>query len=400
MSGSKWGRKASPTPPTSATGCAPSATTCGLVRQWRARLRTIARATGSCSAAYCSTRGARAPKSPGFAWSAKFIIATDRGRIRPKRRRSARSPAQDHQRRASPKPAPQGPYASPIHRRQRESAVAYHGSLPQHARSPLTQCRRSSARRPRRHARRCRRLGVVRRAHSRKPGKAAATRVPSLPANPASPRPSRSSSMNVAEPGLFQNLVDDRVHSGDRSGELDMDIRRRAARLGERVALRVASRARQRVAPPSTRDRAARWSRRFALFQSVEHHRGGDAQRVRRFGRREPLSARPWRRLLGRHWQMHKDGGDRRPLVAEILQRPEVEVVANESAGVPRHPRRNSRLFNRSRYCLDRRRRLEPFRRGAGDPERPSQGAVIVRRGGVVKIVREPLDANDSARAA
>src|ERR1700721_797841 len=94
---------------------------------------------------------------------------------------------------------------------------------------------------------------------------------------------------------------------------------------------------------------------------------------------------------------MHKDGGNRGPLVAQILQGPEVEMVADKSSGVSRHPRRNSRPCNGSRYCPDRRPRLQPLWRGARDPERPAQGAVIVRRGGVIKIMREPLHADDGA---
>ena len=40
--------------------------------------------------------------------------------------------------------------------------------------------------------------------------------------------------------GLAQDLIDDAAHDGDRSGEIDVDIRRRAARLGERFSLGVA----------------------------------------------------------------------------------------------------------------------------------------------------------------
>ena len=77
---------------------------------------------------------------------------------------------------------------------------------------------------------------------SRKPGKAAATRVWSLPClNPASPKPSRDRSpINVAEPGLSQNLVDGGAHSSDRRGKIDMNVRRRAARLCKRFSIRVA----------------------------------------------------------------------------------------------------------------------------------------------------------------
>ena len=62
------------------------------------------------------------------------------------------------------------------------------------------------------------------------------------------------------------------------------------------------------------RDRAARWSRRFAVFRRSIIVGRGRPKRVRSFGRGEPPCARPLRRLLGRHGQMHEDGGDRRPL--------------------------------------------------------------------------------------
>src|SRR6202789_2627723 len=94
---------------------------------------------------------------------------------------------------------------------------------------------------------------------------------------------------------------------------------------------------------------------------------------------------------------MHKDVWDRRLLLAEILQGDEVEVVADKSAGVPRHSRINSTLIDGSRDYPDRRSSLQPIGRGAGDPESPSLRAVIVRRLGVVQIVREPLHGDDSA---
>ena len=126
--------------------------------------------------------------------------------------------------------------------------------------------------------------------------------------------------MNLAEPGLCQNFVDDHMHGGDRCGEVDMNIRRRADRLGEQLALPVAEprAAMGRAAVDSEIKRRASHAASPAS-QSVEHCCRGRTKRVGGFGRREPLSARPWRRLLGRHWQMHKDSGDRRPLVAEIL---------------------------------------------------------------------------------
>ena len=84
-------------------------------------------------------------------------------------------------------------------------------------------------------------------------------------------------------------------------------------------------------------------------------------------------------------------------LVAEILQRAEVEVIADKTASVSLHPRRNSRVVNCAYYRPDGRRRFQPLWRGAGNPEFPSQDAVIVRRGGVIKILREPLDADNGA---
>ena len=77
---------------------------------------------------------------------------------------------------------------------------------------------------------------------SRKPGKAAATRVWSLPClNPASPSPiAIAPPIAVGEPGLSQSLVDDRAHSRDRGGKIDMNVRRRANRLGQRSSVGVA----------------------------------------------------------------------------------------------------------------------------------------------------------------
>jgi len=46
--------------------------------------------------------------------------------------------------------------------------------------------------------------------------------------------------MNVAEPGLSQSLVDDRAHSRDRGGKIDMNVRRCAIRLGECFPVRAA----------------------------------------------------------------------------------------------------------------------------------------------------------------
>jgi hypothetical protein len=43
----------------------------------------------------------------------------------------------------------------------------------------------------------------------------------------------------VAESGLSQSLVDDRAHSRDRSGKIDMNVRRRADRLGQRSSVGV-----------------------------------------------------------------------------------------------------------------------------------------------------------------
>ena len=43
-----------------------------------------------------------------------------------------------------------------------------------------------------------------------------------------------------AEPGLSQNLVDGRAHSRDRGGKIDMNVRRRANRLGKRSSVGVA----------------------------------------------------------------------------------------------------------------------------------------------------------------
>jgi len=94
---------------------------------------------------------------------------------------------------------------------------------------------------------------------------------------------------------------------------------------------------------------------------------------------------------------MHKDGWDRRLLLAEILQGAEVEVVADKCAGVPRHSRLNSSLIDGSRDYPDRRSSLQPIGRGAGDPEPSPLDALIVWRLGVVQIVREPLHGDDSA---
>ena len=141
------------------------------------------------------------------------------------------------------------------------------------------------------------------------------------------------------------------------------------------------SRARQRVAPPST-PRVERRAGHAASPASVRSIIAAAAARsasaasvgVSRF------ALAPCGVCSGVTGKCTNTAGIARPLVAEILQGPEIEVVADKSAGVPRHPRRNSRLFNGSRYRPDRRRRLQPFGRGAGDPEPPSQGAVIVRR--------------------
>ena len=91
-----------------------------------------------------------------------------------------------------------------------------------------------------------------------------------------------------------------------------MNVRSRANRLGQRSSVGVAQ-------PRATAGRAAidaekerRAGHTAALgFQFVEDRRGSGPKRVRSFGRREPLFIRPSRRLLGRHRQMHKDGGDR-----------------------------------------------------------------------------------------
>jgi hypothetical protein len=46
--------------------------------------------------------------------------------------------------------------------------------------------------------------------------------------------------MNVAESGFRENLIDRRAHSRDGRGKIDMNIRRRAARLGQQLSIRVA----------------------------------------------------------------------------------------------------------------------------------------------------------------
>ena len=48
------------------------------------------------------------------------------------------------------------------------------------------------------------------------------------------------SGVGFAEPGLSQNLLDDRPHGRDRSCEIDMDIGRRADRFRQQLSIRVA----------------------------------------------------------------------------------------------------------------------------------------------------------------
>ena len=83
---------------------------------------------------------------------------------------------------------------------------------------------------------------VVRRAHEPKAGKG--RRHPRLvaslleagkPESHCDPLP-----IAVAEPGLSQSLVDDRAHGRDRGGEIDMNVRRCADRLGKRSSVSVA----------------------------------------------------------------------------------------------------------------------------------------------------------------
>ena len=95
---------------------------------------------------------------------------------------------------------------------------------------------------------------VVRRAHEPKAGKSRRhSRLVASLLEPGEPETDRDRSpMNVAEPGLSQSLIDDRAHSRDRGGEIDMNVRRCAVRLGKRFPSASRSRARQRVAPPST----------------------------------------------------------------------------------------------------------------------------------------------------
>lgn len=84
--------------------------------------------------------------------------------------------------------------------------------------------------------------GVVRRAHEPKAGKIRGDSCLVAPVlEPGEPETDRDRPpMNVAEPGLSQNLVDERAQAGDRGGEIDMNIRRSAAGLGQHFSISIA----------------------------------------------------------------------------------------------------------------------------------------------------------------
>ena len=179
---------------------------------------------------------------------------------------------------------------------------------------------------------------VVRRAHEPKAGKSRRhSRLVASLLEPGEPethcdRPP----IDVAEPGLSQSLVDDRAHSRDRGGKIDMNVRRRAVRLGKRSSVGVAQprAAVGRAAIDSEKERRAGHAAspsfdRSSIAVAAARSASAASAGVSRF------AFAPGGDLLGRHWQMHKDGGDRRPLVAKILQGPEVEMVADKCAGVP-----------------------------------------------------------------
>ena len=83
---------------------------------------------------------------------------------------------------------------------------------------------------------------VVRRAHKPKAGKSRRhSRLVAPLLEPGKPEADRNRfPMNIGEPGLSQGLVDDRSHGRDCGGEIDMNVRRCAARLGERSSVGVA----------------------------------------------------------------------------------------------------------------------------------------------------------------
>ena len=84
--------------------------------------------------------------------------------------------------------------------------------------------------------------GVVRRAHQPKAGKSGGhPRLVASLLEPGEPEPYRNRSpMKVGQPGVSQGLIDDRAHGCDRGGEIDVNVRRRAVRLGKRSSFRVA----------------------------------------------------------------------------------------------------------------------------------------------------------------
>ena len=84
--------------------------------------------------------------------------------------------------------------------------------------------------------------GVVRRAHEPKARKSRRdSRLVAPVLESGEPEADRDSPpIGVAEPGLSQNLVDDRAHSRDRRGKIDMNIGRRAARLRKQLSVGVA----------------------------------------------------------------------------------------------------------------------------------------------------------------
>src|SRR3984885_2617474 len=232
---------ASPTPPTSATRSAPSVTTPRIKAPMaRAAAFTIPSATGSRLAACSNTRGANAPKSPGFASSAPFIIATGSahlfgsGRVRGRKtvecahRRTqriepdmgARSVIAERE----PAPANDGLLALNARDRRRTGAGDHQPAITAGVRADTGGC------------------GVVRRAHKPKAGKSRghSRLVASLLESGEPETHCDRPPIVVSEPGLSQSLVDNRAHSRDRGGEIDMNVRRRAVRLGKRSSVGVA----------------------------------------------------------------------------------------------------------------------------------------------------------------
>ena len=145
------------------------------------------------------------------------------------------------------------------------------------------------------------------------------------------------------------------------------------ARLGERLAVGVAQpRAAAGRAAVDAERRAARRSCRLRLERRSSPSpplcsafaASADASRL-------ALAAR--RVCRGVAGRCTKTAGVALRLSRRYCKRAEIEMVADEAAGVPRHPRRNSRLSYRVRDRADRRRRLEPFGRARGDRDRLPQ---------------------------